>query len=123
MTNRLVSEILSNDNYITLASQVNQFSDAINLLELLIPIIGRWSPNHDWHSTTIERVRRFELEVISKMCGEPRSNVPYDTHGNVLLPCLFYVLKNVEVRGMSNTGCIFLRANSLDILLQQMNRP
>ena len=105
MTTHLVSEILSKDNYITLASQVNQFSDVINLLESLMPIIGRRSLNHD--STTIERVRRVELEIITKMCGEPRFNELYDTHGNVLLPCLFYILKNVEVRGMSNTGCIF----------------
>ena len=120
MTTRLVSDILSKDNYISLASLVNQFSDAINLLKLLRPILGRLSLNYD--SATIERARRFELEIISKMCDQPRSNIQYDTHGDGLLPSLFYILKNVEVRGMSNTGCIFLRANSLDILLQQMNR-
>ena len=118
MTTCLVSEILSKDSYISLASQVNQFSDAINLLELLKPMLHNPSL---YESATIERVRRFELAIISKMCGEPRSNIPYDPHSNVL-PSLFYILNNVEVRSISNTGCIILRANtSLDILLLQTN--
>jgi hypothetical protein len=58
--------------------------------------------------------------VISKMCGEPQSNIPYDPDSNMLIS-VFYILNNVKVRSISNMGCILLMANSLDILLRQTN--
>src|SRR6266550_3571274 len=123
MTTRLVSEILSREDYITLASQVNQFSDAMNLLESLAPMLVCYSLRRlrVLDSATIDmngRAKRFELAVISKMGREPQFNIPYDPHSNVL-PSLFYILNNVEVRSISITGCILLRNDSLDILLQE----
>ena len=83
-------------------------------------MLGRYSlPNHN--SATIDmsqQARQLMLAVISKMCGEPQSNILYDPHNN-MLPSLFYILNNVEVRSISNTESILLKVNSLDILLQQ----
>ncbi|KAF8339468.1 hypothetical protein F5887DRAFT_459142 [Amanita rubescens] len=96
----LVSEILSReDYYITLASQVNQFSDAMNLLESITHMLDRnILPNRD--SATIDmnrRARRLMLTIISKMCGEPQSlNIPYGPHSD-MVPSLFYILRNVEL--------------------------
>lgn len=116
-----MTEILSKEDYISLTSRLNQFSEAINLLELLRPMLGHHSlQDHD--SATIDisqQARRLMLAVISKMCGE-QSNIPYDPHSN-MLQSLFYVLNHVEVRSISNMGCILLKVDSLDILLQQMD--
>ncbi|KAF8344367.1 hypothetical protein F5887DRAFT_918167 [Amanita rubescens] len=147
----LMNEILSRQNYITLAAQLDDVLDAENLLDfirrwlcalsnqdlatvdmnrrakrfmlavisrmhdvplsnipydpdsytfpLLLTILRNKKRSRVLDSATIDmngRAKLFELAVISKMCGEPQFNTPYDPHGNVF-PSLFYILNNVEL--------------------------
>ncbi|KAF8339466.1 kinase-like domain-containing protein [Amanita rubescens] len=108
MTIGLVSEILFREDYITLASQVNQLSDAINLLKFIMHMFGCYSlSNRD--PAMKQRAGQFMSAVISKMRGEPPSNMPYDFYCS-MLESLLYILNSREKRigGLKRRGTRFI---------------
>lgn len=97
-------EILSMDDYITLAEQINQVSDAKNILDFTPHVLRYYYavPSCGFANVDVSgRAKQFMLAIISKMNGEPPSMM-CDPHANTL-PLLLYMLNNKEVRYISNT--------------------
>ena len=95
----LIRLILSKEDYINTVAQLNQVSDAINLLDFLLAMLLDDFPFSD--STMNWRGRRFMLEVFSKTdMIIPSLNMPYADPDSYALPLLLYILKHayMEVR-------------------------
>src|SRR6266550_341897 len=111
-----MNEILSRENYITLAAQLDDVSDAENLLDFIRQWLHSLS-NQDLATVDMNRrARRFMLAVISRMHDVPLSNIPYDPD-SYTFPLLLTILSNKEVRNISDWNEPFLRANSPNLPL------
>ncbi len=111
-----MNEILSRENYITLAAQLDDVSDAENLLDFIRQWLHSLS-NQDLATVDMNRrARRFMLAVISRMHDVPLSNIPYDPD-SYTFPLLLAILRNKKVCNISNWNELFLRANSLNLPL------
>jgi hypothetical protein len=116
-----VSEILFREDYIILASQVNQFSDAMNLLKFIMDTCGCYSlPNRD--SAMQQRAGQFMSAVISKMCSEPPPNMPYDPENSSLSLLLYILSHHSPVRDTSNPEFTLSRTNSACQIMRQTQR-
>jgi hypothetical protein len=97
-------EILSREDYISLAARLDHSSDAKNILDFTLQML-----RHDTYLSKKEpsitgmmrRARRFMLEVISKIRAVPGFNTPNDPD-RYTLPLLLYILDYVKVRNISN---------------------
>lgn len=106
MTINLMTEILSREDHVTLVAQVEQASNAKNLLDFIPHMLHHYSGSSSHASFTMNtRAKQFMLGVIEEMHGEPPSKVPYDNSRSNTLLLLLYVLNNKEVRNISNTEC------------------
>ena len=104
----LIRLILSKEDYINAVAQLNQVSDATNLLHfLLVMLVDDFPFSDQKDSSTINwRGRRFMLEVFSKTdMITPSLNMPHDPD-SYALPLLLYILKHsyMKVR-QSQTPC------------------
>ena len=112
MTINLMTGLLSREGHVTLVAQIDQASDAKNLLGFIPHMLHYYSnlSNHGSFAIDMNRqAKQFMLGLIEKMRGEPLSNVPYDDARSNILLLLLYVLNNKEVRGDSITECTPLR--------------
>jgi hypothetical protein len=95
----LLCHILSREDYINPVAQLDQASDAKNLLDFLLTILEYDVPFSNRRSSIVDmnwRGRQFMLEVFAKMHNIPSLNTPYDA-GSYALPLLLYILKDREV--------------------------
>ncbi|KAF8325731.1 kinase-like domain-containing protein [Amanita rubescens] len=95
LTVDLMREILSREDYINLAAQLDHSSSAKNLLDFALHTLrhGSYLSKTGISITDMmQRARQFMLEVISKMHLVPRSNTPLDPD-RYTLPLLLYILK------------------------------
>lgn len=114
-----MNEILSRENYIDLAVQLNCVSDAQNLLDFRQQWLYSSLSNQDPVIMDMNRrARRFMLAVISRIHDVPLSNIPYDPD-DYMLPLLVSILSRNKVRNFSNWNelHVFLRENSPEYTL------
>jgi hypothetical protein len=106
-----MNDILSRENYINLAAQLDDVSDAENLLDF----IRNWLQNHplsnqdDLDTPDMNRrARQFMLAVISTMHDVPLPNIPYDPDDtDYMIRLLLSILSSKKVRAFSNWNELF----------------
>ena len=110
----LLDHILSTEDYINNVAQLDNVSDANNLLDFSLTVLENFFPFSDRHSSRAQKdPRRFMLEVFSKMHNVPSLNIPYNPD-NYALPLLLYIFThsdlNLKVRHstgpVANVPCL-----------------
>ncbi|KAF8332884.1 kinase-like domain-containing protein [Amanita rubescens] len=93
----LMREILSREDYISLAARLDHSSDAKNLLDFMLQMLDSYlSKEEPPMAGMMGRVRRLMLEVISKIRTVAGSSTPHDPNGYTL-PLLLYILNYVKL--------------------------
>lgn len=107
-----MNKILSGENYIDLAVQLNNDWDAENLLKFRRQWLYSLLSNQDPAIVDMNRrARRFMLAVISRMHDVPLSNIPYDPD-DYMLALLVSIRSRKKVRNFSNWNELLIRDNS-----------
>ena len=110
-----MNEILSTESYINLVEQLDDVSDAENLLDFTPQWLYALS-NQDPATVDINRrASRFMLAIILRMYDVPLFNVPYDPDGYAFPFLLATLSRKLKVRNISNWNELFLRSNSLNL--------
>ena len=111
----LVNDILSTENYMNFVVQLDDVSDAKNLLDFtwqwLYSLSNRGLATVDMD----RRASRFMLAIISRMYDVPLFNIPYDPD-SYAFPLLLTVLAHkLKVRNISNWNELLLRSDRLTL--------